>query len=188
VRRPSAATAAVLATVLLLAGCDDTGGRASGEPGSATADTPSESTSTPDVEPASGKLVETSYFTVHVPDGFKVNVTAEDFSIYASNTGGETEISFGIVPTYGNDFTLDQLARQALRTGVWARRPRMTDHTTLAGEPAYHLVGPVGSGKRTDTYGVAYQDQHVDVTIDSFLPPDKLDDLAESVLATWQWK
>jgi hypothetical protein len=181
----------LVAALALLAGCSDSGDRASGDPGPTASGTPTESTSTststPDVEPASGKLVETSYFTVRVPRGFKVDVTAEDFSIYASNTGGETEIALGLAPTNGNDFSLDQLAHQTMRSQPWSTTPRIAPETTVAGEPAYHLTGPVGNGTRTETYGVGYRDMGIVIVIDSYLTPAKLQDLADSVLATWQW-
>jgi hypothetical protein len=178
--------------MLLLAGCSDSGDHASGETGASTSDTPSESasnsTSTPDVKPATGKLVETSYFTVRVPRGFKVVVTAEDFSIYASDAGGDTEIAFGIASNSGNTFTLRQLAGQTMRSQPWSIPPRIAPETTLAGEPAFHLTGPVGNGKVTETYGGSYQGMGIVMVVDSFLRPAKVQDLAGSVLATWQWK
>jgi hypothetical protein len=182
----------LVAASALLAGCSDSGDRASGEPGTSASDTPtgstSTSTSTPAVEPATGKLVETSYFTVRVPRGFEVDVTAEDFSIYTYDPAGGAEIAFTLVPTNGNDFSLHQLAHQLLRNQPWTREPKLAADTTVAGEPAYHLTGPVGNGLRTDAFGVAHDDMHVMVDVETDRSPEKQQQMVDAVLATWQWK
>ncbi|MFC4785547.1 hypothetical protein ACT8ZV_13790 [Nocardioides sp. MAHUQ-72] len=189
--RAGSASIALALAALLLTGCtgsQDSAAGESGRPPSSATGSPQSGPPTPSVPPASGKAVDTSYFTAHVPRGFTVDVTAEDFSIYTYDPGGRTEISFGITPTYGKQPTLDQLAHSTLRHGLWERDPRIADETTLAGEPAYHLTGPVGLGRHTETYGAAYRDRHIDVTIDSVLPVPELRRLADSVLASWQWK
>jgi hypothetical protein len=194
VLRARRAPIALAATALLLSGCGGPDDTASGEPGATDAPSPTSTsstdgdTTTEGDEPASGRPIETTYFTARAPRGFDVDVEDPDFSAYASDRSGRTEIDVTMVPTYGNDFTLRQLARQVVRTQTWSRSPRLADETTLGGEPAYHLTGPVGGGRHTETYGVAHQDTHVVVIVESSGSAEDLRTTAQSVLATWQWK
>lgn len=192
-RRAAISLFSGLAGALLLTGCGGSGDRASGEPGAAKSSSsvaaPSaDADATGDVEAATGRPLDTTYFTARAPRGFDVDVEDPDFSAYATDRSGDTEIDVTMVPVHGNDFSLRQLAHQVLQTQTWSRSPRIADETTLGGEPAYHLTGAVGGGRCTETFGAAYRDMHVVMVLESSGPAGRLRSTAESVLATWQWK
>ncbi|MCW2792210.1 MAG: hypothetical protein JWO76_1308 [Nocardioides sp.] len=180
-------TSLLVTSAILLAACggnDDP--RSDPSPSTSTSTDPSESTS-PSVKPATGKLVDTSRFTVRVPEKWVVIVAAKDFSITASGLETGDSISFGLI-----DLTtptgLDVLAKRTQRLGPWVKPPARAPDSTLAGADAYHLVGPVGKGERVDAFGTVRSGKHVEVIFDVYGPQSRLDKLKASVIATWQWK
>ena len=190
--RVSAGLAATLtALTLLLCGCGD--GSAGAEPtpsapaGSEAGDGPSAGSS-PQVVPADGKLVDTSYFSVHVPRGWRVNETVPDLSIVAFGPDLE-QISFALSRVLpGRASTLDELARLQLRQRPWSPKPELVDPVDLAGEPAYHLTGPVGNGFRADAFGLVRGDREILVDIETRGSARVQQQTVAAVLASWQWK
>lgn len=138
--------------------------------------------------PAAGKTVDMKLFSTHVPVGWDVSVTAKNFSVLAYDAESGDQISFSVVALAGNDFTLDHLAHQALRYGPWSKTPTIEPETTLAGEPAYHLTGPVGGGLKGESLGSAYDGNDAEVVSQVSGSDAKLQQVMESVLASWQWK
>ncbi|MCW2792208.1 MAG: hypothetical protein JWO76_1306 [Nocardioides sp.] len=187
-------TSLLVTSALLLAACggsddpkvDPTPSTSPTSPSASASDDPTESAS-PSVEPATGKLVDTSRFTVRVPEKWVVIVAVKDFSITASDLETGDSISFGLV-----DLTtptgLDVLADRTQRTGPWVDPPARAPDSTLAGMGAYHLVGPVGKGERVDVLGTVRAGKDVVVIFDVYGPQSRLDKLKASVLATWKWK
>lgn len=179
------ATALVAAT-LVLSACDATSAESGSDP------TPSSSGSgagdSPSVAPAHGKLVDTSWFSVHVPRGWRVNETVPDLSIVAFGPDLE-QISLSITQVAaGHDFTLGELARVQLQQRPWSPKPELVDPVELAGEPAYHLTGPVGNGFRADAFGLAHGDREVFVDIETRGSARVQQETVDAVLASWQWK
>ena len=190
--RASAGLAATLtALTLFLSGCGD--GSAGAEPtpstpaGSEGSDSPSAGSS-PEVAPADGKLVDTSYFSVHVPRGWRVNETVPDLSLVAFGPDLE-QISFALSRVLpGRAYTLDELARLQLRQRPWSPKPELVDPVDLAGEPAYHLTGPVGNGFRADAFGLVRGDREILVDIETRGSARVQQETVDAVLASWQWK
>lgn len=193
--RVGASLAATLtALTLLLGACD--GGSAGAEPtpsapagsdGSGGSGSPSAGGS-PEVSPADGKLVDTSYFSVHVPRGWRVNETVPDLSIVAFGPDLE-QISFALSRVLpGRAYTLDELARLQLRQRPWSPKPELVDPVDLAGEPAYHLTGPVGNGFRADAFGLVRGDREILVDIETRGSARVQQETVAAVLASWQWK
>lgn len=191
-RRRRAATAlAGLAFAFLpaLTACGDSSDGARADP-PARSGTPAGSSASPSasVAPATGRAVETSWFRARAPQGWQVVETVPDLATYARKPGSDSFISFGVVETYGNTFTLAQLAHHSLRSNSWARKPSIVAETTLAGEPAYHLRGPVGGGLFADVYGALHQGRQVELDIETEGPAAEHQQVVDSVLASWQWK
>ncbi|GAA2139745.1 hypothetical protein GCM10009844_08750 [Nocardioides koreensis] len=187
-------TAALTTLTLLLCGCGD--GSAGAEPTPATASVPSGPDgsdspgggSSPEVPPADGKRVDTSYFSVRVPRGWRVNETVPDLSIVAFGPDLE-QISFALSRVLpGRDYTLDELARLQLRLRPWSPKPELVEPVHLAGEPAYHLTGPVGNGFRADAFGLVRGDREILVDIETRGSARVQRETVAAVLATWQWK
>ena len=183
------ATALVAAT-LVLSACDATSAESGSDPtpsssGSGAGDSPG---SSPSVAPADGKLVDTSWFSVHVPRGWRVNETVPDLSIVAFGPDLE-QISLSVTQVAaGHDFTLGELARVQLQQRPWSPKPELVDPVELAGEPAYHLTGPVGNGFRADAFGLAHGDREVFVDIETRGSARVQQETVDAVLASWQWK
>ncbi len=181
---------------LLLTGCGDKDAEAATDetPSSPSespraSDTASSGTASSDaVEPATGKSVETTWYSVRAPRGWQVRVLARNFSIVAQDLHSSAYIAFGITDTYGYHDTLTQLAKANLRTSAWPAKPDLVEETTVAGEPAYHLVGPSGDGFDLDVFGVLHDRQHVSAEFALHGSPQKRQAIVESVLAGWQWK
>jgi hypothetical protein len=180
---------------LLLAACGDSDDETTADPTPTTSSssspaTASSSPSSPGstVAPATGRLVDTSFFSVHVPEGWRVIESVPDLAVTADDTDGLDLISFTMTKTYGKEFTLDELARQALRTTPWSKQPGIAPVTTLAGAPAYHLSGPVGNGFQADAFGLVHGEENVMVSIETQGSAATHREIVESVLATWQWK
>lgn len=191
-RRGRTATALGALTLVLapaLTACGDSSDGATADPpassGTPTGAGPSPSAS---VAPATGKAVETSWFRARAPQGWQVVETVPDLATYAREPGSDSFISFGVVETYGNTFTLAQLAHHSLRSNSWTRSPSILAETTLAGEPAYHLRGPVGGGLFADVYGVLHQGRQVELDIETDGSAAEHRQVVDSVLASWQWK
>jgi hypothetical protein len=184
-------TTVLVTTTLLLVACAGKDDPTPGSPTSAatSSDQPTVSTSpTESATPAAGKTVDMKVFSTQVPAGWKVNVTAKDFSVLAYDPETSDAISFSVVSLAGNDFTLDHLARQAVRYGPWSKTPTIEPETTLAGEPAYHLSGPVEGGLRGESLGSSYDGNNVAAVFQVAGSSAKLHSIMQAVLATWQWK
>lgn len=194
-RHGAALAAALTVLALLVSACGD--GSAGAEPSpSASTDQAGESpsgegtsaASTPDVPPADGKLVDTSYFSVHVPRGWRVNETVPDMSIVAFGPDLE-QVSFALSRVApGRDYTLAELARLQLRLRPWSPKPKLVDPVDLAGEPAYHLTGPVGNGFRADAFGLLRGDREILVDIETRGSARVQEETVDAMLASWQWK
>lgn len=181
-------TSLLVASTLLLGAC---GGKDEPTP-SSTAVTSSDGSesSSPSVSatPASGKTVDMKLFSTRLPDGWQVNVTSENFSVLAYDPETGDQISFSVVSLAGNDFTLEHLADQAVRYGPWSGTPTIEPETTLAGEPAYHLSGPVSGGLRGESLGAAYRGNDVEAVFQVAGSDARLHQVMDSVLAAWQWQ
>lgn len=193
-RRTHAALAALALTLVpALTACGDTSDGAAADP-PASSGTPAGSSASRSASPsasaapATGKAVETSWFRARAPQGWQVVETVPDLATYARKPGTDSFISFGAIETYGNAFTLDQLAHHSLRSNSWARNPSILGETTLAGEPAYHLRGPVGGGLFADVYGALHQGRQVELDIETGGSAAEHQEVVDSVLASWQWK
>jgi hypothetical protein len=185
-------TSLLAAATILLAACggsDDPKADPS-PPSSATgsASPTTDTSATSSVTPATGKSVDTSAFTANVPSGWQVQVLSKDFSILAYDPKTGDQVSFYIVSMAGNDFTLRQLAGTQVRTGPWSGKPTIEAETTLAGQPAYHLTGEVSDGVKGECLGAPHDGNDVGVIFQVSGSDAKLQQIEESVLATWQWK
>lgn len=194
---PAAPAALPLAALLLvatttLAGCsggDDADARpqptAASSTGGSESGSPSASASSgAGVRPATGKLVETSYFTARAPEHYQVDVMGKDFSIAIS---GAADIGIGIIPESGAEPTLAQLARrERSRVGALRKAP-LGRTTTMDGEPAYLLVASEPY-RVTSEAGLYHDGRFVHLTVNSYDTRAQNLRLLESILATWQWK
>jgi hypothetical protein len=187
-------TLTLTAVLALGAGC---GGedRASGDDPSpstsAATSTPPESagSESPQAEPATGKVVETKWFRVKVPAGWRVTEVATDFVIVADDRTGPSIISFSITDTYGEPSPLGKLARTLADTAHFTGDYQVSTDGTLGGEPAYVITGARdGATLEATAYGSLHDEQDVSVTfsLDDTVGPRQ--ELVDSVLATWQWK
>ncbi|MCW2792209.1 MAG: hypothetical protein JWO76_1307 [Nocardioides sp.] len=185
-------TSLLVTSTLVLAACGGSGDpKADPSPSSSTSATtssePSESESA-SVAPAAGKLVETKFFTAHVPEGWDLVVVSKGFVITSHDPDSESAIGFAIVDTFGKDRSLEDLARQAVRNGAWpSKDPSIVAETELGGEPAYHLTSS-GDGVFIDVRGLLRSGNAIAVRFDNYRSEAALRATVDSVLATWQWK
>jgi hypothetical protein len=196
--RDRASTAAGLVALLLggtlaLGGCGGSSDQADAHPtpsGSATA--PGGSSSSPStspssgtgVEPAAGKVVDTSWFTARVPKGYDVVVSGKDFSISAG--GPDADLHFSMIGMNGRQLSLSQLARQARGSLPGLGHARL-GHTTLGGEPAY-LLAASKPFDNVSVVGLERDDTMIHLEVDSYGTLAAHRKLLDSILATWQWK
>jgi hypothetical protein len=179
----------VAVSSILLAGC---GEASSDHDPSATPDDAASSTSpSPTVAPASGDVADTTFFSAHAPKGWRVDVVVPDFYTVAGDPDGGSDVSFGIAKTYGTHFTLAQLARHTL--GSYPEIDKALDvdlHSSLAGEPAYRIHGPLSGGGELVAYGASHEDRHITVLFELYAPLGRRQrsQVVDSVLASWQWK
>ncbi len=131
----TALTIALLSVLLAGCGGNDSASGHDATPAAGGSDGATSSTSpSPTVAAATGDVVETSFFSAHVPKGWRVDQTIPDFSIVADDPDGGSDVAFGIAKTYNNDFTLGQLAHQTIRSYSWEGEHLDIDlHSSLAG-------------------------------------------------------
>lgn len=136
------------------------------------------------VAPATGKQIDTSYFTVRAPKHYQVHVQGKDFSYAIS---GAADIGIGIIAESGDTPTLDQLARRIRSQVDSLKKAPLGRTTTIDGEPAYLLVA--SEPYHTSSEVGLYRDSHfIHLTIDSYDGRAHNLKLLRSMLATWQWK
>lgn len=188
----TALTIALLSVLLAGCGGNDSASGHDATPAAGGSDGATSSTSpSPTVAPATGHVVHTSFYSAHVPKGWRVDQTIPDFFTAADDPDSSSAVAFGIAKTYNNHFTLGQLAHQTIRANSWEREHLDVDlHSSLAGEPAYHLSGRLSGGGDVDSYGVSYDARHVTVDFELYAPLSQRQkrQLVDSVLASWQWK
>ena len=176
---------------LLLAGCGGEASSSGHDPSAVPSDATTSTSPGPTVEPATGGVVDTSFFSAHAPKGWEVDEMVPDFITVADERDGYSHVAFGISKTYGYPFTLARLARNTISSHSLNRKDLDVDlHSSLAGEPAYRLSGKRRGGGDVVEYGVDYQDRHITVFFELYAPLSRRQQsqLVDSVLASWQWK
>ena len=179
---------------ILLAGCGGEASSSGKDPSAGnggSGDAASNTSPSATVAPATGGVVDTSFFSAHAPKGWRVDEMVPDFSTIADDPDGSSLVAFGIAKTYGYDFTMARLARQTIGSHSWMGKHVTVDlHSSLAGEPAYRLSGPLPGGGDMVAYGVDHQDRHITVIFELYAPLSRRQrsQLVDSVLASWQWK
>lgn len=187
---------ALLAATLLLAGCggDDQAdaqpqpspsSTVEGSPsGSASDSASASSSSSTGVAPATGKVIDTSLFTMRAPEHYRVQIVDEDFA--ASLTGPEANISVAVVDNNGHEPPLRQLAREERQlTSGLQHAPVRT--TTVGGERAYLLAAGDSMQYETEV-GLNHAGSFVHLNVSSVRGRSVNLRLLRSMLATWQWK
>lgn len=188
-----ALTSLLVTTSLLLASCgnsdDPKADPTSSTPTASASSAPGDPSASPTVASASGEVVETKAFTVHVPDGWQVDVVSKDFVITANSPHGFDVIAFKIIDKNGDQPGLPALAKDAVQFGTWpgGKDPAIVAPSELGGEAAYHLTGS-GNGAVFDQVGAMHGTDAVSINFEIYGSRAKLQSIAESVLATWQWK
>ena len=183
--------ALVVAGTMTLTGCGGGDSRAEARPEATTSDSVSASpspsaSSKPGVAPATGKVVETSWFTVRVPEHYKVDVMGQDFHIDAAGPSGE--VTFGIISLpFGKEFTVPQLARYMRGFLPGLHDAELGRRTTIDGETAYLFTAKEHFNVDSDA-GLTHDGQIIHVSVSTYKTPAENRRLLESVLATWHWK
>lgn len=189
--------AAVIGSVvaLLLTGCtesrDDETSTGTVSP-SASSDL-DEGAATPDVAPATGKLLATDLASIRIPKGrWHVNRSMKSVvlalqperTIFVALTEDED--------VYGQMRGVMSLQELAENSRSIIRRPhqvKIHDEVTLDGVDFYHLSGPDSTSWREE-YGTSHEG--MDVVVDFEFPkrvrPRTREQLVNSVLATFEWR
>ena len=150
-----------------------------------TSPSPSDSGST-GVAPATGKLIETSWFTVRAPEHSKVDVMGKDFHIDATGPAGH--VTFGIIPLgAGHEYTVAQLARHMRGFLPGLEHADLGQTTTIDGEPAYLLTSKEQYHVSSDA-GLTHGGQIIHMSVSTYGSRSQNLRMLKSVLATWQWK
>lgn len=153
-------------------------------PGDSSSSSPSTSPSDNGVEPATGKVVDTSWFTARVPKGYDVVVSGKDFSISAG--GPDADLHFSMIGMNGRQLSLSRLARQVRGSLPGLSHARL-GRTTLGGEPAYLLTASKPFDN-VSVVGLERDDTMIHLEVDSYGSKAAHQKLLDSILATWQWK
>jgi hypothetical protein len=199
--RPRIMTASLVA-LLGLAGCG--GGGSSTEPTDRATSTPSSSASSapspaedgtagesasPSVAPASGPPLRMDTFRVNLPEGWERGPTS-------SRIGGGTAEGGSVISVLdfpAADATLDEMAREAIRsgrTGVRGARLERLPDFDLDGCAAYRVQGPGREGAYEAEVGCKHLDHDYRMTISlaPSVPRAGRQRLIESVLASWRFR
>lgn len=183
-------TALLVAGTVTLAGCSSSDDEAEARPEptpspsdrSSTSSTPSASSS-PDVPAATGKLIDTDYFTARAPEHYQV----EKLGPFTITVNGAADIGIGTIDSNGDKPSLERLARQARSRVDRLKKSPLDKTVTMGGEPAYLLLASRPYNVTSEA-GLIRGDHWFYVTVDSY--HDRADNLRilESILASWQWK
>lgn len=140
----------------------------------------------PSVAPATGARVEQPGATMNAPDGFTHDPDMVDFLDSASK--GTSLVTLGEDPGWRTG-DLDEAAESSRRSKSYQAPERLAD-TELAGEPAYHLSGPVNAFSRLEEFAAIHDDHLVTVSfeLDSSLPKAARQKMVDSALATFEWR
>lgn len=176
--------ATLLAASLFLVGC-------AGTP-------PDTETAAPKVEPAAGETITGESYSFVAPEGWAVpedvpEVGADTLVADLTDTDGFAD-NLNVVPTPGGEVTPEQVETEGVKEleGAGATDVSFGDRLTVAGSEAANLSALFSSGGteyRIQQYYLTRDGQTYVVTF-SFSPTvseaDR-NDLAQSVLATWEW-
>ena len=189
--RTAAGLAALLvAASVALTGCGDGDDTADAHPrptssSSGSASPSAGASSGTGVAAATGEPIDTSYFTVRVPERYRVDVQGRDFS-YAV-TGPAGTMNLGIISDSGPVPSLPQLAREERAKVERLAKAPLGATTTIDGEPAYLLVAS-GPTLVTSEAGLYHGSHLVYLTIDTYGSRAQNLRILRSMLASWQWK
>lgn len=195
--RPCALTArTVLLLAFLVPGVSACSGDGDPEgtpspPGASTSAEPSSPSSpaAPEVDPATGPLLELEAVTLRAPEGFRAQSSQFDFSRSAvAPPGGPSGSVYAAEGPAFSRIPLDRLARIDLRTGGLGEDRRIVDPVGVAGVRMYQIVG---RSELEDfwAYGAIVGDQKVtiEIALAGSLSPAEQDSILGSVLASVSW-
>jgi hypothetical protein len=198
--RPVRSTAvALVAVTALVTACGDDG-EPGADPTTSSSASPSEGsspteTASPSVEPATGEKVVGLSYTARAPAGWKVRrgtTTAQLASMYAIDETPDGDVTGFLRVADGNAFVYDdplhRLAQQRINSGEYQKLPKMLDNVAVDGVEMYHVAGNVGNGNYIIDLGAIVGKNLTEIHIESDdLTPEELQEVLDSVLATWQW-
>ena len=191
-RAATAGLAALLvAGTMSLGGCGSGDDKADARPQPSGAATTRSSSTSPSpsvssgVEPATGKLVDTRWFTARAPRGYDVVVSGEDFSISAG--GPDADVHFSMIGMNGRELSLSQLARDTREYVPGLDHAAVGRRTTLDGEPAYLMTASKPFNHVTDV-GLERDGTKIHLGVTSYGSRAAHQKIVDSILATWQWK
>lgn len=193
-RQVSGALSAVVATTLCLAlaGCgdDDPEGSEPREPSSSSGETgspaPTDASPTDEEEtvpPATGPELAMEAVSLRMPEGWRVDNDDSDIVVVGLADDLTSAIYLSSFPALDPSVSIAQLARSTQKEGGYPPGSILPE-TTLAGQPAFHLAGPVG-GDYSEELGVLHDGAIISVEFVHRDGPRKgWEELLASVLAT----
>lgn len=183
--RTTGVATALLVAASMLSGC---GGKdAAADPPTASAD--ASSTSDPSMSasasPASGPLLDSDVVSLHAPSGWKV--TEGGGHVLAEDETALSVIQLDVIDNYGQEFTLQQLARQDLQAAA-VQSPKVEEPVTVAAQAAYHVTGMADSTRHYEGFGFRLGDRSIYVGFTLAGSPTHRQQVVDSVLATVELK
>ena len=185
----------LIAGTVTLAGCGGGDEKADARPdptpssadrSSSTSPTPSAGSgagSSPDVPPATGKVIDTDYFTARAPEHYQV----DKLGPFTITVNGAADIGIGTIDSDGDKPSLEQLARQARSRVDRLKRSPLDRTVTMGGEPAYLLLASRPYNVTSEA-GLIHGAHWFYVTVDSYHGRAENLRILQSILASWQWK
>lgn len=194
-----------LAFVLLVAtGCSgDPGSDGGPEPGPTSSSAPTPSSTGPSASPSesspptaspsstippnTGAVLRLAQSSIQVPKGYEV-VTNNPRGLVASAYNPVLVSSIGLseAPDVADGtLTLREQARIASRSG-YLRNPKFQGLTTVAGQEAFYLAGPIDRVSRIDLFGFVYDGRYiiVDVQVPQQMPDKQRQAIVDATLAS----
>ncbi len=154
---------------------------------------PTESAS-PSAEPATGKALKGPSFTARAPEGWKVDqggASAALSTIYASEEDENASVTGFLRIADGPAFLdepLPKLAKERAGSSEYQTKPEVLENVDVAGVEMYHVAGNVGSDNNIIDLGAIVGENLVEIHIESDArTPEELQEVLDSVLASWQW-
>lgn len=196
----------VLTAVLLVAaaGCSDDSApdpEPTG-PGSETSPTqsPPSATSEPSVttepsEPtapaATGPQLRQEHLSVHAPEGWAVTKENDTITGFAQDEVLLSTLMISEVedPNPGVTITLDEMARDSVKSGQYLRDPEILEPVEIGGVLWFHTSGQIDDAQYEDVFGTVTDGVILDIaitTVVDMVPRREREELVDSILASVQ--
>jgi hypothetical protein len=179
------AVLAGLAALALVSGC---GGTDDAPPPAASS--PSESTTSPTADVASGLRLTKPDATVVAPEGWTKGRALVSDEVAADSPDGLSYLTLAEIEAFGSTQGAEELGHTRVESSLFKTPPKLLPVTELDGVPVYHVAGFVTADRYLEEFGAIRNDRIVTLafSFNEKVPAAERAQVVEQVLPTFEWR